>query len=154
MCFQIHLKKKKTDILLHLLLLAIFPVYIYLYIAFSGDEFLPSVMAIVLAVIWAYLLYGLLARSGVTVENDTISVRYMSRIHLKCPLTQAIEFARLESPAVQALPMFTRWSWSLFGDVPVYRLILSNKTVYLQLPDTDAERLQKALAAYSDKREG
>ncbi len=63
MCFQIHLKKKKTDILLPLLLLAIFPVYIYIYIAFSGDEFLPSVMVIVLAVIWAYLLYGLLARS-------------------------------------------------------------------------------------------
>lgn len=154
MHLQIHLKKKKTDILLHLLLLAIFPVYIYLYIAFSGDEFLLSLMAIVLAVIWAYLLYGLLARSGVTVENDTISVRYMSRIHLKCPLTQAIEFARLESPAVQALPMFTRWSWSLFGDVPVYRLSFPNKTVYLQLPDADAERLQNALAAYSDKREG
>lgn len=154
MHFQIPLKKKKTDILLHLLLLAIFPVYIYIYIAFSGDEFLLSVMVIVLTVLWAYLLYGLLARSGVTVENDTISVRYMSRIHLKCPLTQVLEFTRLESQAVQALPVFTKWSWSLFGDVPVYRLILSNKTVYLQLPDTDAERLRNALAAYSDKREG
>lgn len=154
MCFQIHLKKKKTDILLHLLLLAIFPVYIYIYIAFSGDEFLPSVMVIVLAVIWAYLLYGLLARSGVTVENDTISVRYMSRIHLKCPIAQVLEFTRLESQVVEALPVFTKWSWSLFGDVPVYRLILSNKTVYLQLPDTDAERLQKALSAYLNKGEG
>lgn len=154
MHLQIHLKKKKTDILLHLLLLAIFPVYIYLYIAFSGDEFLLSLMAIVLAVIWAYLLYGLLARSGVTVENDTISVRYMSRIHLKCPLTQAIEFARLESQVVEALPVFTKWSWSLFGDVPVYRLSFPNKTVYLQLPDADAERLQNALAAYLNKGEG
>ena len=157
MIMLIKLKKKKTDILLHLLLLAILPVYIYgifVSFAFFGDEFLLSVMAIVFVVIWVYLLYGLLARSSVVVENDTISVRYMSRIHLKCPLTQAIEFARLESPAVQALPMFTRWSWSLFGDVPVYRLSFPNKTVYLQLPDTDAERLKNALSASSDKREG
>lgn len=157
MHLQIHLKKKKVDILIYLLLMAILSVYIcgvFASFTFSGDTFLLSVMAIVFVVIWAYLLYGLFAPSGITVENDAISVRYMSRIHVRYPLTQVLEFAQLESPAVKALPVFTKWSWSLFGDVPVYRLSFPNKTVYLQFPDTDAERLQNALTAGSDNGEG